>query len=242
MKSILKKVTGLALIATLTLGMFSCSNGSTDDPVIVPECVLVTGGTVTGADYTDNYTGVFPAGREVTLSSFYMGKYEVTQAEYKSVMEGQKVSVGGTEYTLADSPSYCVQGSAEYGIDSEKDHANHPVENVTWFDAVYYCNALSAKENLDPCYTISVTEVRSGHITVALLNMTKQRTATVSRQKQNGNMQLVAETQQNQTGTIHLAEQTRQKELHTIIQRMPDWTVQAGIATTTFLEQQEIQK
>lgn len=50
MKSILKKVTGLALIATLTLGMFSCSNGSTDDPVIVPECVLVTGGTVTGAD------------------------------------------------------------------------------------------------------------------------------------------------------------------------------------------------
>ena len=175
MKSILKKVTGLALIATLTLGMFSCSNGSTDDPVIVPECVLVTGGTVTGADYTDNYTGVFPAGREVTLSSFYMGKYEVTQAEYKSVMEGQKVSVGGTEYTLADSPSYCVQGSAEYGIDSEKDHANHPVENVTWFDAVYYCNALSAKENLDPCYTISVTEVSSGHITVATVEYDKTK-------------------------------------------------------------------
>ena len=178
MKSILKKVAGITLIATLALGMFSCSNGSDDpvEPVKVPEgFVKVTGGKVTGAAYTDNYTGVFPAGREVTLSPFYMGKYEVTQAEYKSVMEGQKVTVDGTEYTLADSPSLCVQGSTDYGIDSDKDHANYPVENVTWFDAVYYCNALSAKEGLQPCYKITVTTVSSGHITAATVEYEKSK-------------------------------------------------------------------
>ena len=30
-----------------------------------------------------------------------------------------------------------------------------PVEQVSWFDAVAYCNALSAKEKLTPCYQIS---------------------------------------------------------------------------------------
>ena len=176
MKSILKNVAGIAFIATLAFGMIGCSNGSDDDsvkPVKVPECVLVTGGIVTGAAYTDNYTGVFPEGRNVTLSSFYMGKYEVTQAQYKYVMEGQKVTVGGTEYTLADSPSYCVQGSEEYKVDSDKNHANYPVENVTWFDAVYYCNALSVKEGLQPCYTITVTTVSSGHITAATVEYDK---------------------------------------------------------------------
>ena len=142
----------------------------------IPEgFVKVTGRKVTVAAYTDNYEGVFPAGRTVTLSSFYMGKYEVTQAQYKSVMEGQKVTVDGTEYTLADSPSYCVQGSTSYKVDSDKDHVNYPVENVTWFDVVYYCNALSAKEGFDPCYTINVTTVSSGHITAATVEYDKTK-------------------------------------------------------------------
>lgn len=142
----------------------------------IPEgFVKVTGGKVTGAAYTDNYTGVFPAGRNVTLSSFYMGKYEVTQTEYKSVMEGQKVTVNGTEYTLADSPSYCDGVNENYKVDFGKDHANHPVENVTWFDAVYYCNALSTKEGLEPCYTITVATVSSGHITAATVEYDKAK-------------------------------------------------------------------
>ena len=36
MKSILKKVAGVALIAVLALGMFGCSSGSSDDPVKPP--------------------------------------------------------------------------------------------------------------------------------------------------------------------------------------------------------------
>jgi formylglycine-generating enzyme required for sulfatase activity len=55
-----------------------------------------------------------------------MGKYEVTQAEYESVM--------GTN------PSY-FKG------------ANLSVENASWYDAVEYRNRLSQREGLTPAYT-----------------------------------------------------------------------------------------
>jgi formylglycine-generating enzyme required for sulfatase activity len=65
---------------------------------------------------------------QVTVSGFYMGKYEVTQKEYEEVM--------GTN------PS-AFEGD------------NLPVENVSWYDAVEYCNKRSQKEGLTPAYTIS---------------------------------------------------------------------------------------
>jgi formylglycine-generating enzyme required for sulfatase activity len=63
----------------------------------------------------------------VTVNAFYIGKYQVTQGEYEAVM--------GTN------PSN-FKGS------------NLPVENVSWYDAVEYCNRLSQKEGLTPAYTI----------------------------------------------------------------------------------------
>jgi formylglycine-generating enzyme required for sulfatase activity len=68
--------------------------------------------------------------RQVTVGSFYMGNYEVTQAEYESVMGTNPSAFTG---------------------------ANLPVEQVSWYDAVEYCNALSRKEGLTPAYTITGT-------------------------------------------------------------------------------------
>ena len=62
---------------------------------------------------------------DVTISDFYMSKYEVTQAEYQAVM--------------GSNPSY-FSGS------------DKPVERVTWYNAVEYCNARSIQEGLIPCY------------------------------------------------------------------------------------------
>ena len=128
--------------------------------IIVPEMVSVKGDTVTGAAYTNNYTGVFIEGRTVSLSDFYMGKYEVTQAEYASVMEGQKVTVDGTEYTLESNPSYCTADSTSYTLFSGEVQEKRPVEGVSWYDAVWYCNALSEKEGLTKAYNIEVTQVK----------------------------------------------------------------------------------
>ncbi len=124
--------------------------------IIVPEFVFVKGGTVVGAKNSNNYEGVFIEGRTVTLSNFYMGKYEVTQEEYASVMKGQKVTVDGKEYELENNPSYCTKDSTEYTLFSGDVQEKRPVEGVTWYDAVWYCNALSEKESLTKVYNIEV--------------------------------------------------------------------------------------
>ena len=128
--------------------------------IIVPEMVSVKGDTVTGAAYTNNYKGVFIEDRTVTLSDFYMGKYEVTQEEYASVMKDQKVTVNGTDYALESNPSYCTEGSSSYTLFAGDEQGKRPVEGVTWYDAVWYCNTLSAKEGLKPAYNIEIKEVK----------------------------------------------------------------------------------
>lgn len=102
---------------------------------------------------------MFVYGRTVTLSDFYMGRYEVTQDEYKEVMQGQTVTVDETEYTLNAEPSDCTEGSTYYAVDFGAEQGKRPVENVTWYDAVWYCNARSTKEGLEPAYSITVTDM-----------------------------------------------------------------------------------
>ena len=108
--------------------------------------VLVKGSTITGAEYINIQDGVFIEGRTVTLTDFYIGKYEVTQEEYASVMKDQKIKVGETEYTLKSNPSFCQKDSTEYTLFSNEAQEKRPVEGVTWFDAIWYCNSLSENE------------------------------------------------------------------------------------------------
>ncbi len=102
--------------------------------------VFVEGGTVVGSDdYNQNsssgdeYIGAFPAGRTVTLSSFYMCDHEVTQGEYET---------------------YCCYTSStpstDYGTGT-----NYPAYYVSWYDVIVYCNLKSMAEGFTPCYSLS---------------------------------------------------------------------------------------
>ncbi len=94
------------------------------------------------------------------LAPYIMGKYEVTQGLYKAIMKDRTVDLGeeGTK-TLSENPSANTSGD------------RYPVDSVTWFDAVYFCNKLSESVNLEPVYTITVTNVdENGHITAANVN------------------------------------------------------------------------
>ena len=185
---IMKKVkllTTVLVVASIALGIIGCSspsgpsgsgNGGAQG-AIVPEMVLVKGGTITGVAYTNNWIGVFIEGRTVTLSDFYMGKYEVTQEEYASVMAGQKVTVEGAEYALESNPSYCTADSTSYTLFNGDVQKKRPVEGVTWYDAVWYCNALSKKEGLIPAYNIEVTSVSAnGNISGATVTLVENAT------------------------------------------------------------------
>ena len=84
-------------------------------------------------------------GKEVTLSSFWISPYEVTQEEFESLMAG---NTNGIE----PNPSY-FQGDTKPPAEG-KVQERRPVEKVSWYDAIVYCNLLSIKEGLTPCYTI----------------------------------------------------------------------------------------
>ena len=104
------------------------SSGSSEQ---VPEgFVKVLGATITGkiAD-----SEVFIDGRTVKISNFYMCDHEVTQAEYKAV-------TGNLPSNMAT---------------ADGDSDNNPVNAVSWYDAIVYCNKRSMKEELTPCYSIS---------------------------------------------------------------------------------------
>ncbi len=130
---------------------------STQSQTVSENFVKVTGGIIQGTSQTNNYTGVFIEGRTVTLSDFYISNIEVTQDLYARYMANQKVTVDGTEYTLSSNPSWCLNSNSDYLTVDNQD--NRPVDNVTWYDAVYFCNVRSYTENLTPAYTITVTDV-----------------------------------------------------------------------------------
>jgi len=74
----------------------------------------------------------------VTISrGFYMGKYEVTQAEYLAVMGNNPSWFNGDQ----TGHSWGHLEGEDYGTDLSR-----PVEQVSWFDATAYCAALTERE------------------------------------------------------------------------------------------------
>ncbi len=65
---------------------------------------------------------------------FYLKETEVTQREWREVM-------GNNPSSFSSCGDTC------------------PVENVSWWDSLAYCNALSKKEGLEQCYTVSGSSV-----------------------------------------------------------------------------------
>jgi len=80
----------------------------------------------------------------VTVKSFNIGKYEVTQKEWFDVM--------GT--TVRQQRDMADKSWAMYG---EGD--NYPVYYVSWLEAIEYCNRRSVKEGLTPAYSGSGSSI-----------------------------------------------------------------------------------
>ena len=97
----------------------------------IPEdFVMVNGGTFTmGNTLGGGNANELPL-HQVTLSSFLMGRYEVTQSEWQEIMGSNP-----------------AQG---YGVG-----ANFSVYYVSWYAVLKYCNLRSIAEGLTPVYTIS---------------------------------------------------------------------------------------
>ena len=128
-------------------------------------------------------SNVFVSGRVLDIKSFYMSDHEVTRAEYKEVMRILPDDMAKAH----DKDGHELTGDAAGKI---------PVNRVSWYDALVYCNKRSIKEKLTPCYTIGgktnpltsgaqfrVQKTVHGTPQCAIL----RQTATGFRQRLNGN-------------------------------------------------------
>ncbi len=87
--------------------------------------------------------------------SYYIGKYEVTQKEYQSLMGNNPAK--------------------NYGVGD-----NYPVYYVTWWDAIKYCNAMNKKEGLPKAYDESTGDLldENGRVTTDIKKVRGYRLPT----------------------------------------------------------------
>lgn len=122
----MKRIIAFLLSAIMVFGGTACGQRDTTDK---PEnFVLVKGGTfLMGSPEDEAWRSDDETQHTVTVSDFYMSRYELTQAEYEKVTGNNPSSFSG---------------------------ADLPVENISWLEAVAYCNARSEQEGLTAVYTI----------------------------------------------------------------------------------------
>lgn len=94
--------------------------------------VLIKAGTFKMGSTAGNDGRCEPVHKVTITKDFYMGKYEVTQAEYEN---------------------HCSYGKDSPGVGFGKGD-NYPVYFVSWYDSLVYCNKRSIAEGLTPCYSI----------------------------------------------------------------------------------------
>lgn len=140
----MRKFTSLLLSLFLIFSLVACSQSENSDTsseqspassslevtdMQVPEnFVLIKGGSFQmGSPDSEAWRSADEARHSATISDFYMSKYELTQKEYEEITGNNPSNFSGE---------------------------NLPVENISWLDAVAYCNARSEKDGLTPCYTI----------------------------------------------------------------------------------------
>ncbi len=104
--------------------------------------------TVPGGSFQMGVEGIATPVHQVSLTGFRIGKYEVTQEQYLSVAGSSPSNFSGT---------------------------NLPVEEVTWYDAVEFCNKLSVADGFTPVYTITGRSPSSGY-PITSANVTQDMT------------------------------------------------------------------
>jgi formylglycine-generating enzyme required for sulfatase activity len=114
----------------------------TDAPLgmsLIPAGTFTMGNSVAAdTDITDAPT------RTVNVSAFYMAQNLVTKAEWDVVRT----------WALSNGYTDLAAGEGKAG--------NHPVQTVSWFDGVKWCNARSQQEGLTPVYTVSGAVMKIG--------------------------------------------------------------------------------
>lgn len=158
-------------VVQLPIPMFFRVKGTR--PSSVPAgMVAIPGGTNSGTNPLgdgESYESWYPEMYFLTVESFYMDKYEVTNDQMVEVMQwaydsgklivssaGVTNSEGNQQELLDLDFFFCriTWDGSTFGMKSTKG-SGYPCVEVTWYGAAAYCNYRSEKEGKTPCYDLS---------------------------------------------------------------------------------------
>jgi sulfatase modifying factor 1 len=147
----------------------------TPDPRVPDDMVYIPAGTFEmGDNLGDGWSDELPV-HTVTVDSFYMGKYEVTNGQYClylnsalgegliAVISGIVIKAGsGMSYPYCDTSTSsshsqiaCSGRLFTVRTKSAREMSNDPMVIVTWYGAAAYCNWWSQQEGKEQCYNLS---------------------------------------------------------------------------------------
>ena len=140
------------------------------------DMVLIPGGTFQmGNSFSEGYSGELPV-HTVTVDSFYMGKYEITNQQYCDFLNSAKgqglitITSGvvykagpGTSYPYCDTSTSSSHSQIAYNgstfsvrTKSGRSMVNDPMVMVSWYGAAGYCNWLSQQLGRQRCYDVEL--------------------------------------------------------------------------------------
>ena len=122
-----------------------------DTPVPDGFALIPAGSFQMGDSLGDGYSWELPI-HTVQVSAFYMAKNLATWAMWSDVRT----------WGLAHGYTDISAGAGKA--------ATHPVQSITWYDMVKWCNARSEREGLVPCYTLSGAVYRTTNDNAVVCN------------------------------------------------------------------------
>ena len=126
----MKKITFYPTLLILLITLFAFKN-----TLIETDLIQVKGGTFKMGSKNSDTSAELDEQKEhsVILNTFEISKFEVTVWEWKQFIKANKMK-------MPIKPSWGWQD-------------NYPINGITWNEAIAYCNWLSTKEKLQPCYS-----------------------------------------------------------------------------------------
>jgi formylglycine-generating enzyme required for sulfatase activity len=114
-------------------------------PWTPPEFAAIAGGRYQRGDNgPEMFDGPFRVVQTVTLSGYFMAVTATTKSQWDAVRT----------WAAAHGYADLAEGAGRAG--------DHPIHTVSWHDVVKWCNAVSERDALKPCYTVNGTVYRTG--------------------------------------------------------------------------------
>jgi len=164
------RVTLLVLFVVLGMVGLHATTESDAEPFDMMDrmAFIPAGSFVMGDTFGEGCGDEHPA-HTVTLSPYYIGRYEVTNDEMVRALQwaydndritmsddGPENLVGDSQTLLHMTEEQCriTWNGRVFGIKATKG-SGYPCVEVSWYGAIAYCNFLSEMEGLTPCYDLT---------------------------------------------------------------------------------------